>query len=207
MTTRVKVCGITRSADALAAARAGADAVGFVFYPSSPRYVTPERAREIAATIPPFVSTVGLFVDADVAMVAAALRTVRLDYLQFHGAESPEFCAQFGVPFLKAVRVKPGVDLLQYAITFGAAKALLLDAFVEGVHGGTGQGFDWRLIPSNMPIPVILSGGLAPGNVAEAVRTVRPWAVDVSSGVEAEKGIKDADKIEQFMRGVRNADV
>ncbi len=207
MTTRVKVCGITRAEDGLAAARAGADAVGFVFYPRSPRCVTPERARDIAAMIPPFVSTVGLFVDADAATVAATLRAIRLDYLQFHGAESAEFCARFGVPFLKAVRVKPGVDLLQYAIAFGAAKALLLDAFVEGVHGGTGQGFDWQLIPLNMPIPLILSGGLRPSNVAQAVRTVRPWAVDVSSGVEAEKGIKDADKIEQFMRGVRNADV
>ncbi len=207
MTTRVKVCGITRVEDGLAAARVGVDAVGFVFYPGSPRYVASERARDIAAMLPPFVSTVGLFVDADAATVAATLRAIRLDYLQFHGAESPEFCAQFDVPFLKAVRVKPGVDLLQYAITFSAAKALLLDAFVAGMHGGTGQRFDWQLIPLNMPIPVILSGGLAPGNVAAAVRTVRPWAVDVSSGVEAEKGIKDADKIEQFMRGVRNADV
>lgn len=207
MTTRVKVCGITRVEDALAAARVGVDAVGFVFYPPSPRYVAPERARDITATLPPFVSTVGLFVDADAATVAATLQAIRLDYLQFHGAESPEFCAQFGVPFLKAVRVKPGVDLLQYAITFSAAKALLLDAFVAGMHGGTGQGFDWQLIPSNMPISVILSGGLAPGNIAQAVRTVRPWAVDVSSGVEAAKGIKDANKIEQFMRGVRNADV
>ena len=207
MTTRVKVCGITRVEDALAAARVGVDAVGFVFYPPSPRYVAPERARDITATLPPFVSTVGLFVDSDAATVAATLRVIRLNYLQFHGAESPEFCAQFDVPFLKAVRVKPGVDLLQYAITFSAAKALLLDAFVAGMHGGTGQGFDWQLIPLNMPIPVILSGGLAPGNIAQAVRTVRPWAVDVSSGVEAEKGIKDADKIEQFMRGVWNADV
>ena len=207
MTTRVKVCGITRVEDGLAAARVGVDAVGFVFYPGSPRYVAPERARDIAAMLPPFVSTVGLFVDADAATVAATLRAIRLDYLQFHGAESPEFCAQFDVPFLKAVRVKPGVDLLQYAITFSAAKALLLDAFVAGMHGGTGQGFDWQLIPLNMPIPVILSGGLAPGNIAEAVRTVRPWAVDVSSGVEAKKGVKDAEKIEQFMRGVRNADV
>ena len=207
MTTRVKVCGITRVEDGLAAARVGVDAVGFVFYPASPRYVAPERARDITATLPPFVSTVGLFVDADAATVAATLRAIRLDYLQFHGAESPEFCAQFDVPFLKAVRVKPGVDLLQYAITFSAAKALLLDAFVAGMHGGTGQGFDWQLIPLNMPIPVILSGGLAPGNIAEAVRTVRPWAVDVSSGVEAKKGVKDAEKIEQFMRGVRNADV
>ena len=207
MTTRVKVCGITRVEDGLAAARVGVDAVGFVFYPGSPRYVAPARARDIAAMLPPFVSTVGLFVDADAATVAATLRAIRLDYLQFHGAESPEFCAQFDVPFLKAVRVKPGVDLLQYAITFSAAKALLLDAFVAGMHGGTGQGFDWQLIPLNMPIPVILSGGLAPGNIAEAVRTVRPWAVDVSSGVEAKKGVKDAEKIEQFMRGVRNADV
>ena len=206
MTTRVKVCGITRVEDGLAAARVGVDAVGFVFYPPSPRYVAPERARDITATLPPFVSTVGLFVDADAATVAATLQVIRLDYLQFHGAESPEFCAQFDVPFLKAVRVKPGVDLLQYAITFSAAKALLLDAFVAGMHGGTGQGFDWQLIPLNMPIAVILSGGLAPGNIAEAVRTVRPWAVDVSSGVEAKKGVKDAEKIEQFMRGVRNAD-
>lgn len=207
MTTRVKVCGITREEDALAAARVGVDAIGFVFYPPSPRYVAPERARDITATLPPFVSTVGLFVDADAATVAATLQVIRLDYLQFHGAESPEFCAQFDVPFLKAIRVKPGVDLLQYAITFSAAKALLLDAFVAGMHGGTGQGFDWQLIPLNMPIPLILSGGLVPGNVAQAVCTVCPWAVDVSSGVEAEKGIKDADKIEQFMRGVRNADV
>lgn len=207
MTTRVKVCGITRVEDGLAAARVGVDAVGFVFYPGSPRYVTSESARDIAVMLPPFVSTVGLFVDADAATVAATLRAIRLDYLQFHGAESPEFCAQFDVPFLKAVRVKPGVDLLQYAIAFSAAKALLLDAFVAGLHGGTGQGFDWQLIPLNMPIPVILSGGLAPGNIAQAVRTVRPWAVDVSSGVEAAKGIKDVNKIEQFMRGVRNADV
>ena len=207
MTTRVKVCGITRVEDGLAAARVGVDAVGFVFYPGSPRYVASERARDIAAMLPPFISTVGLFVDAEAATIAVTLRAIRLDYLQFHGAESPEFCAQFDVPFLKAVRVKPGMDLLQYAITFSAAKALLLDAFVAGMHGGTGQGFDWQLIPLNMPIPVILSGGLAPGNIAKAVRTVRPWAVDVSSGVEAEKGIKDANKIEQFMRGVRNADV
>ena len=207
MTTRVKVCGITREEDGLAAARVGVDAVGFVFYPGSPRYVASERARDIAATLPPFISTVGLFVDAEAATIAVTLRAIRLDYLQFHGAESPEFCAQFDVPFLKAVRVKPGMDLLQYAITFSAAKALLLDAFVAGMHGGTGRGFDWQLIPLNMPIPVILSGGLAPGNIAKAVRTVRPWAVDVSSGVEAEKGIKDANKIEQFMRGVRNADV
>ncbi len=205
--TRVKVCGITRIEDGVGAARLGVDAIGFVFYPLSPRYVQAERARDIAAAIPPFVSSVGLFVNADAAKVLKVLCTTRLDYLQFHGDESPEYCAQFGVPFLKAIRVKPGVDLLQYATSFSSAKALLLDAYVEGAHGGTGQGFDWRLIPANLPLPVILSGGLGPDNIAAAVRAVRPWAVDVSSGVEAAKGIKDAEKIERFMRGARNADV
>jgi phosphoribosylanthranilate isomerase len=207
MATRVKVCGITRIEDGLAAASFGADAIGFVFYSSSPRYVAPTHAREIAAAIAPFVSTVGLFVDADVATVSNVLQTIRLDYLQFHGDETPEYCAQFGVPFLKAIRVKPGVDLLQYAAEFHAAKAILLDAFVEGTHGGTGQRFDWQLIPRNLPLPVILSGGLAPENVMDAIRQVMPWAVDVSSGVEIAKGVKDAGKIQQFMRGVRNADV
>lgn len=207
MATRVKVCGITREEDAQAASRSGADAIGFVFYPVSPRCIDVARAGAIAASIPPFVSSVGLFVNADAAVVDQVLEAIRLDYLQFHGEESPAYCAQFGIPYLKAVRVKPGVDLLQYAIEFSAAKALLLDAYVEGVHGGTGQGFDWRLIPSNLPLPVILSGGLRPDNVTDAIQAVRPWAVDVSSGVEATKGIKDLDKIERFIRGVRNADV
>jgi phosphoribosylanthranilate isomerase len=207
MKTRVKVCGITRREDGLAAARLGADAIGFVFYPPSPRHVTPNQAQEISAAISPFVSTVGLFVNAEPVQVADTLNRIRLDYLQFHGDESPDYCAQFGVPFLKAVRVRPGVDLLQYATSFSAAKALLLDAYVEGTPGGTGQRFDWQLIPANLPLPVILSGGLEPDNVASAVRTVRPWAVDVSSGVEAAKGIKDAEKIERFIRGVRDADV
>lgn len=207
MNTRVKVCGITRLEDGLAAAKLGVDAIGFVFYPPSPRYVDANNASRIAASIPPFVSSVGLFVNANAVDVVNTLHSVRLDYLQFHGEESPEYCAQFGVPYLKAIRVKPGVDLLQYATSFRAAKALLLDAYVEGSHGGTGQGFDWQLIPANLPLPVILSGGLGPANVASAIQLVRPWAVDVSSGVEAAKGIKDADKIEQFMRGVRNADV
>ena len=207
MSTRAKVCGITRIEDGLAAASFGVDAIGFVFYSSSPRYVAPAHARDIAVAIAPFVSTVGLFVDADVATVSNVLQTVRLDYLQFHGEESPEYCAQFGVPFLKAIRVRPDADLLQYAVEFHAAKAILLDAFVEGTHGGTGQHFDWQLIPRNLPLPVILSGGLGPQNVTDAIRLVRPWAVDVSSGVEIAKGVKDAGKIEQFMRGVRNADV
>ncbi|MEO5861088.1 MAG: phosphoribosylanthranilate isomerase [Burkholderiales bacterium] len=205
--TRIKICGITRYEDATAAAAAGADAIGFVFYRNSPRFVDPDRAKAIAVAIPPFVSTVGLFVDADAADVEASLRTFRVDYLQFHGDENREYCSQFGVPFLKAVRVRPGLDLLQYAADFSAAKALLLDAFVDGVPGGTGQRFDWNLIPRNLPVPIVLSGGLSPDNITEAVRKVRPWAVDVSSGVEAAKGIKDGDKIKQFIRGVRNADV
>jgi phosphoribosylanthranilate isomerase len=207
MKTRVKICGITRMEDGISAARLGADAIGFVFYTASPRYTTADRAREIAGAIPPFVSTVGLFVNADTSHVLEVLRHIRLDYLQFHGEESPTYCAQFGVPFLKAIRVKPGVDLLQYATSFSGAKALLLDAYVDGTHGGTGQRFDWQLIPASLPLPVILSGGLEPGNITSAVQTVRPWAVDVSSGVEAAKGIKDAAKIERFIRGVRDADV
>jgi phosphoribosylanthranilate isomerase len=207
MTTRIKICGITRNEDAVAAAKAGADAIGFVFYRNSPRFVDPQRAKAIAAGIPPFISTVGLFVDANAADVEASLGVFRVDYLQFHGDETPDYCRQFGVPFVKAIRVRQGLDLLQYAINFGAARALLLDAFVAGVPGGTGQGFDWSLIPRNLPLPIVLSGGLSPDNITEAVRTVRPWAVDVSSGVEVTKGIKDAEKIQQFIRGVRNADV
>lgn len=207
ISTRIKICGITRNEDATAAAAAGADAIGFVFYRNSPRYVDPHRAKAIAAGIPPFVSTVGLFVDADAAEVEASLRAFRVDYLQFHGDENPDYCSQFGVPFVKAIRVRPGVDLLQYAVDFSAARALLLDAFVDGVPGGTGQGFDWNLILRNLPLPIVLSGGLSPDNITDAVRRVRPWAVDVSSGVEAAKGIKDADKIKRFTRGVRNADV
>lgn len=205
--TRSKICGITRIEDGMAAAQHGADAIGLVFYPPSPRHVSPAQAVAIAAALPPFVTTVGLFVDPDVAEVELALRALRLDMLQFHGDESPEFCASFGVPYLKAVRVKPGVDLLQYAIRFRGAKGLLLDAFVAGQAGGTGQSFDWELIPEGLPLPVILSGGLDPANVRAAIERVKPWAVDVSSGVEAGKGIKDAARIAAFMREVRKENV
>jgi len=157
--------------------------------------------------LPPFITSVGLFVNATVEAVKDTLREVRLDLMQFHGDETPEYCMQFGVPFIKAVRVRPGLDLLQYARDFHHAKALLLDAYVDGTQGGTGQTFDWSLIPRNLPLPVVLSGGLTPDNVCEAVREVRPWAVDVSSGVESSKGIKDAAKIAAFISGVRNADV
>jgi phosphoribosylanthranilate isomerase len=206
MATAVKICGITRLEDALAAARAGAHAVGFVFFEASPRYVAPARAAEIARALPPFITTVGLFVDAAADVVREILAQVPLALLQFHGSEPPEYCRQFSRPYIKAVRVRPGVDLLQYARDFHDAKGLLLDAFVEGLHGGSGTAFDWGLIPRELPLPVVLSGGLTVENVGAAVRQVRPCAVDVSSGVESAKGVKDAARIAAFIRGVRNAD-
>ncbi|MFZ9150878.1 MAG: phosphoribosylanthranilate isomerase [Burkholderiales bacterium] len=207
MNTRVKICGITRVQDGLDAVRFGAHAIGLVFYAPSPRAVTPDQARAIVDALPPFVTAVGLFVNADAEAVRATLATVPLQLLQFHGDETPEYCAALGVPYLKAVRVRPGVDLLQYAQQFHGARGLLLDAYVQGVRGGTGATFDWTLIPNSLPLPVVLSGGLDADNVGAAVRAVRPWAVDVSSGVESAKGIKDAAKIEAFMNGVRNAGV
>jgi phosphoribosylanthranilate isomerase len=207
MATAVKICGITRPEDALAAARAGAHAIGLVFYPKSPRHVRPARAMEIIRVLPPFVTTVGLFVDATAEEVRAALAEAPVGLLQFHGDERPEFCRQFKRPYVKAVRVRPGVDLLQYARDYHDARALLLDASVEGLHGGSGVSFDWDLIPRAVPLPVILSGGLTVANVRDAVRRARPEAVDVSSGVESAKGVKDAAKIAAFITGVRDADV
>jgi len=210
--TRIKICGITRVEDALAVAHSGADAIGLVFYERSPRHVTVQQAAQLAAALPPFVTTVGLFVNASAEAVREVLRHVALDMLQFHGDESPEYCAQFAKPYLKAIRVKAGVDLLQCASDFRGARGLLLDAHVEGIPGGTGATFDWTLIPEKLPLPVILSGGLDAGNVAAAIKQVRPYAVDVSSGVEAAKGIntlkgiKDAVKIAAFIKEVKNID-
>jgi phosphoribosylanthranilate isomerase len=206
--TRIKICGITREDDLDAVVAAGADALGFVFYAPSPRYVAAARAAELVARVPAFVKTVGLFVNAAPEAVATVLDQVPLDLLQFHGDEAPGYCAAFRRPWIKAARVKPGLDLLEYARAFSGAagiSGLLLDAHVEG-YGGGGQTFDWSLIPQGLPLPVILSGGLHPGNVAEAVRRVRPWAVDVSSGVEAARGVKDMRKIIEFIAGVRDAD-
>ena len=204
--TRTKICGITRVEDALYAARAGADAIGLVFYVRSPRNVDMALAAEIAAALPPFVTRVALFVNPAAVEVETVLRQVRPDVLQFHGEEPPEFCRSFGAPYLKAARVRPGVDLLQFAASYADAQGLLLDAWSEGAHGGTGERFDWALIPPRLPRPVILAGGLTAANVGQAIRTVRPWAVDVSSGVEASKGIKDAARIAAFMKEVRIAD-
>ena len=205
MRTRVKICGITRVEDAVAAARVGADAIGLVFYANSPRYVEPQQAARIVSALPPFVSTVGLFVDAPAEQIRSVSQLVRLDFRQFRGDESPALCDGFGRPYLKAVRVRPETNLLQYASLYTGASALLLDAFQEGVPGGTGHTFDWNLIPAALDKPVILAGGLNPENVGEAVRRVRPYAVDVSGGVEQGKGIKDAARIAAFMRGVAAA--
>jgi len=207
MTTSIKICGITRLEDALAAARLGAHALGFVFYARSARNVLASQAAEIIRALPPFVTAVGLFVNAEAHEVESALEQAPLDLLQFHGEEEPEFCSRFGVPYIKAARVGATLDLLQYARRYSTARGLLLDAFVEGAHGGTGVGFDWSLVPRALPLPVVLSGGLTPHNVTAAIRSVRPWAVDVSSGVEAAPGIKDAGKMAAFFEGVRNADV
>jgi phosphoribosylanthranilate isomerase len=201
MKPRIKICGLTRPEDAAEAARLGADAIGLVFYPPSPRHVTIEQARAVVAALPPFVSVVALFVNPSLAEVDAVLAALPIDVLQFHGEETPEFCRHFNRPYLKAVRVKPGVDLIEWAKQYHDARGLLADAFVEGVHGGTGATFDWALLPAGLGIPLILSGGLNPANVAEAVRQVKPAAVDVSSGVEAAKGIKDAAKMADFIAG------
>jgi phosphoribosylanthranilate isomerase len=205
--TRIKICGLTREIDVRDASAGGADALGLVFYSPSPRYVSAARAAQLLQSFPPFVSSVGLFVNASVDEVRLVLKQVRLDILQFHGDESPQYCAQFGIPFIKAVRVRPGLDLLQYAETYGAAKALLLDAYVDGIPGGTGASFDWSLIPPNLPLPIILSGGLSATSVGLAVQTIRPYAVDVSSGVESSKGIKDKQKMYAFIKEVFNATV
>ena len=204
--TRVKICGISDAGHARIAADAGADAIGLVFYPDSPRHVSAQDAAAIAASLPAYVMAVGLFVDAPGEEVRRVLGEVPLDLLQFQGEETPEFCASFGKPFVRAVRVGPGSDLLEYARRFSRAKALLLDAHVPGQPGGTGQTFDWAGIPPEVPLPLILSGGLTAQNVGRAVREVRPWAVDVSSGVERSRGVKDPQKIVEFIRSVRRED-
>lgn len=206
MSVRVKVCGITRSEDAEAAIQSGADAIGFVFWPKSSRNLAPDLAGQISAILPPFVCTVGVYVDPDIAWVKETARVAKINLLQFHGDESPEFCNQFSQPYIKAIRVKSDTDLLQYAERYRSAKGLLLDTFTEGMPGGTGHVFDWQLIPKNLPVPFILSGGLNPENVELAIRQTNPWAVDVSSGVEATKGIKDKKKIIAFMQGVKNCE-
>ncbi|MDH4558517.1 phosphoribosylanthranilate isomerase [Pseudomonas sp. BN417] len=200
---RIKICGITRIEDALAAVAAGADAIGLVFYAKSPRAVTPAQAKAIVAALPPFVTSVGLFVDMPRAELKQLLAEVPLDLLQFHGDESPEDCAGHGRPFIKALRVKPGDDVAAAIARYPDAAGILLDTYVPGTPGGTGEAFDWSLVPRDAAKPVVLAGGLTPENVGDAVRQVRPYAVDVSGGVEASKGIKDAAKIKAFIQRAR----
>jgi len=204
--TRVKICGITRLEHGRAAAEAGADAIGLVFYRESPRYLSIRDAAAIAESLPPFVAAVGLFVNASERDIRAVLDAVDLDLLQFQGDESAEFCARFARPYMRAVRMEPGTDLLEYAERFSRAKALLLDAHVPGQPGGTGRTFDWAGIPRGLALPLVLSGGLTAANVGPAMRAVRPWAVDVSSGVESERGVKDPRKIVEFIRSVQRED-
>ncbi len=204
MKSRIKICGLTRLEDLHAAVKAGADAIGLVFYAPSPRYVDLKTAAELARSVPPFVTIVGLFVNADPVQVRETLAAVPIHLLQFHGDEDEDYCRQFDRPYMKAARVKPGMDLLQYAADFPSAQAILLDAFVDG-YGGGGKVFDWTLIPAGLVKPIVLSGGLDADNVGEAIVRVRPVAVDVSSGVEAAKGIKDAEKIRAFVAAVRAA--
>lgn len=203
--TRVKICGITRVEDALSAVEQGADAIGLVFYPPSPRYVSASQAAEIAQVLPAFVTVVGLFVDALSADIEAVLSKVPIDLIQFHGNETPEQCRRYEKPYIKAIRVKTDTNLIQYQSDFSDAKALLLDTYTDGVPGGTGQVFDWNVIPKHMTKQLVLAGGLDANNVTQAIKLVKPYAVDVSGGVESAKGIKDAAKIAAFMRGVSDA--
>ncbi len=203
--TRIKICGLTREADVQAAVDAGADAVGFVLWPQSPRAVTVERAQALARALPPFVTPVCLFVNAEAALIKRATQALPHALLQFHGDETPADCEAALRPYLRAVRMRQGVSLLDFATRYASAAGLLLDADVQG-YGGGGKAFDWSLVPSDVPRPVVLSGGLNPANVTDGVLHVRPWAVDVSSGVEAAKGLKDARLIREFCEAVREAD-
>lgn len=203
--TRIKICGLTREADVDAAVQAGADATGFVLYPQSPRALPLARAAELARRLPPFVTPVLLFVNAAADEVARAAAALPQALLQFHGDETPAECDAAGRPYLRAARMAPGFDLLDFAARFPRALGLLLDAHVEG-YGGGGKAFDWSAIPPDVPAPVVLSGGLNPANVIDGIARVRPWAVDVSSGVESAKGIKDAGLMRRFCEAVRRAD-
>lgn len=206
MRTRVKICGITRAQDGCAAAQAGADAIGLVFYDQSPRYVEPGQAAEICAALPPFVSVVGLFVNAPREQVGAVLAQLPIDLLQFHGTERADQCEGFGRPYIKAIGMKDGVDVAGVMQAHPQASGFLFDAWQPDIHGGGGVAFDWKAMPVIDDRPAILAGGLAPENIEQAVRQTRPWAVDVSSGVEQDKGIKSAEKIEAFIRGVVRGD-
>ena len=204
--TRVKICGITRPEHARAAVGAGADAIGLVFYEPSPRYVTLARARAVCAALPPLVSVVGVFVNPQPGEIETVVEGLPVDLLQFHGEEPPELCAGTGKPYVKAVRVRSRDDIVKAAARYTGAWALLLDAHHDALWGGTGSRFDWSVVPDDVGRPIVLAGGLTPANVADAIRLVRPFAVDVSGGVESAPGQKDAESIERFMKEVASAE-
>lgn len=206
MRTRVKICGITRSEDAQAAAAAGADAIGLVFYARSPRAVDIEQARALCRALPPFVTVVALFVNEQPGRIREVLAALPVDLLQFHGSETAEQCGAYGRPYIKAIGMREDIDPLAAMQDYPDAAGFLFDAWQPDIHGGGGVTFDWRRLPEQSGRPVILAGGLTPDNVADAIRQARPWAVDVSSGVEASKGIKSAQRIAAFMRGVERGD-
>ena len=206
MRTRVKICGFTQVKDAVAAANLGVDAIGLVFYPPSPRHVSIERAKEIVEALPAFVSVVALFVDEQESQIREVLSHVSIDCIQFHGDESVEACRVYNKPYLKAIRMKPGLDIMEIARQYDDASALLLDAYHPGIKGGSGSQFDWDLIPEQCPLPVILAGGLQVDNVRQAIQSVTPYALDVSSGVEAEKGVKDVAKMAAFIQQINESD-
>ncbi len=206
MRTRIKVCGFTDPENAVAAAYQGVDAIGLVFYPPSPRHVTVEQAQRVVAALPAFVTTVGLFVDESQKVIEHVLSQVPLDLIQFHGDEAPDFCRLVGYPYIKAVRMRPETDLMQLADDFFDASALLLDAYHPGLKGGTGHHFDWNLIPEQYPLPIILAGGIGVENAYQAIKQAQPYALDVSSGVERQKGIKDINKIIELITEVELGD-
>ncbi len=200
--TRVKICGITRAEDGIIAAKYGVDAIGLVFYEKSPRTVNIEQAQTIIQSLPAFVTVVALFVNAEPNQVNNILAKVPIDLLQFHGEESPEYCSGFNKPYMKALRMRPNIELETVIQKYQTAKAILLDSYVQGVKGGTGTVFDWQQVPSNLSKPIIVAGGLTATNVLSAIKAVNPYAVDVSGGVESVKGIKDSDKIAEFMKTI-----
>jgi len=204
--TRVKICGITNVEMAIQAVENGADAIGLVFYSPSPRAVTPELAVEIISALPAFVTSVGLFVDEKKTVIEDIIQQTNLDLLQFHGSETPDYCADFSFPYIKALSMSHDINIFEQRDSYHHARSILLDTYRPGIPGGTGESFEWDRIPDELAGEIILAGGLTPGNIVQAIKQVRPYAVDVSGGVESAKGIKDSEKIKQFMRGVGNAD-
>ena len=207
MRTKIKICGITKLSNALQAAELGVDALGFVFYSDSPRYIEPKKAREIINLLPSFISRVGLFVNASKEEVLLAISESRINMLQFHGDEDEIFCNQFDLPYIKAISFKDGINLLEYCQLFSSCSAILVDAYCKNMRGGTGKTFNWDLIPNDLPLPLIIAGGLDSDNVSSLINSVNPYGVDVSGGVELDKGIKDHKMMKNFVLGVNNATI